>query len=252
MKVAATYSIKGGVGKTSTAVNLAYEAGRAGVRVLVWDLDPQGAATYLFRVRPKVRGGSRRLVSAKGALRRPHPRHRPRRGARRPGRLLAPPPRPPPRGHARTPLARLATLLEPVRDALRPGPPRLPAEHLAGQRERVRRRRRAARARGAGHPRQPHPRPADVDFLDDQLDAPAVLPFLSMVDRRRRLHRELVESLGVRLAGAARAPPCPAAAVIERMGTERAPVGVYAPNTPATRAYRRLWTEVAAGLWGAA
>ena len=68
MKVVATYSIKGGVGKTSTAVNLAYEAGRAGVRVLVWDLDPQGAATYLLRVRPKVRGGSRRLVSAKGAL----------------------------------------------------------------------------------------------------------------------------------------------------------------------------------------
>ena len=42
------------VGKTSTAVNLAYEAGRAGVRVLVWDLDPQGAATYLLRVRPKA------------------------------------------------------------------------------------------------------------------------------------------------------------------------------------------------------
>ena len=68
MKVLATYSIKGGVGKTTTAVNLAYEAGRAGVRVLVWDLDPQGAATYLLRVRPKVRGGSRKLVSAKGAL----------------------------------------------------------------------------------------------------------------------------------------------------------------------------------------
>jgi len=62
VKVAATYSIKGGVGKTSTAVNLAFEAARGGARVLVWDLDPQGAATYVFRVRPKVRGGSRRLV----------------------------------------------------------------------------------------------------------------------------------------------------------------------------------------------
>ena len=68
MKVLATYSIKGGVGKTSTAVNLAFEAARGGARVLVWDLDPQGAATYLFRVRPKVRGGSRRLVGAEGEL----------------------------------------------------------------------------------------------------------------------------------------------------------------------------------------
>ena len=62
MKAVATYSIKGGVGKTTAAVNLAYEASRSGVRVLVWDLDPQGAATYLLRVRPRVKGGSRRLV----------------------------------------------------------------------------------------------------------------------------------------------------------------------------------------------
>ena len=57
MKVVATYNIKGGVGKTSTAVNLAYLAARDGLRTLLWDLDPQGSATYLFRVKPKVKGG---------------------------------------------------------------------------------------------------------------------------------------------------------------------------------------------------
>ena len=72
-------------------------------------------------------------------------------------------------------------------------------------------------------------------FLDDQLDAPSVAPFLSMVDRRRRLHRELVDSLGSDWPELL-ATAVPAAAVIERMGTERAPLGVYAPNTPATRA----------------
>ena len=63
MKVLATYSIKGGVGKTTTAVNLAHEAARGGARVLLWDLDPQGSATYLVRVKPRLRGGSRRLVA---------------------------------------------------------------------------------------------------------------------------------------------------------------------------------------------
>lgn len=57
MKVLATYSIKGGVGKTTAAVNLGHEAALAGARVLVWDLDPQGAATFFFRVKPKVKAG---------------------------------------------------------------------------------------------------------------------------------------------------------------------------------------------------
>src|SRR5664280_3380688 len=63
MKVMATYNIKGGVGKTSTAVNLAYLSARGGRRTLLWDLDPQAAATYMFRVRPRVKGGGRALVT---------------------------------------------------------------------------------------------------------------------------------------------------------------------------------------------
>ena len=62
MKTIASYSVKGGVGKTSAAVNLAHLSAQENRRTLLWDLDPQGAATYLFRIRPKVKGGSRRLV----------------------------------------------------------------------------------------------------------------------------------------------------------------------------------------------
>ena len=68
MKVLATYSIKGGVGKTTAAVNLAAEAARAGARVLLWDLDPQGAATFFVRVKPRFKGGAERLVSKHGEL----------------------------------------------------------------------------------------------------------------------------------------------------------------------------------------
>ena len=68
MKVIATYNIKGGVGKTSTTVNLAYLAAKNGYRTLVWDLDPQGASSYYFRIKPKVKGGSKALIAGKQAL----------------------------------------------------------------------------------------------------------------------------------------------------------------------------------------
>src|SRR6056297_2763575 len=52
MKVLACYSMKGGVGKSASAVNLAYWAARSGYRTLLIDLDGQGASSFYFRVRP--------------------------------------------------------------------------------------------------------------------------------------------------------------------------------------------------------
>ena len=50
MKILSSYSIKGGVGKTALAVNLAFALCEAGHRTLLLDLDPQGAAAFYFRV----------------------------------------------------------------------------------------------------------------------------------------------------------------------------------------------------------
>ncbi len=51
MKTIAIYSMKGGVGKTATAVNLAYCAAKNGNFTLICDLDPQAASTFYFRIK---------------------------------------------------------------------------------------------------------------------------------------------------------------------------------------------------------
>jgi len=60
MKTVAVYNMKGGVGKTTTAVNLAYLAAASGQRTLLWDLDPQAASTFTLRVQPRVAGFNKR------------------------------------------------------------------------------------------------------------------------------------------------------------------------------------------------
>lgn len=53
-----TYNLKGGVAKTTTVVNLAAVLGKMGKRVLVVDLDPQSAATWMLAVGPQQMGDS--------------------------------------------------------------------------------------------------------------------------------------------------------------------------------------------------
>jgi chromosome partitioning protein len=62
MIIIAVYNIKGGVGKTAAAVNMSYLAARDGMRTLLCDLDPQGSATFYFRIKPKVKKGFKALL----------------------------------------------------------------------------------------------------------------------------------------------------------------------------------------------
>jgi cellulose biosynthesis protein BcsQ len=68
MSVVAVYHMKGGVGKTTTAVNLSYLAAASGQRTLLWDLDPQAASSFAFRVRPRVRGFGKKSLASGQAL----------------------------------------------------------------------------------------------------------------------------------------------------------------------------------------
>lgn len=68
METIALYNLKGGVGKTAGCVNLAYHAAADEKKVLVWDLDPQGSATYYFQVTPKLKGGFKKMLSGEATL----------------------------------------------------------------------------------------------------------------------------------------------------------------------------------------
>jgi chromosome partitioning protein len=204
VKVLATYSIKGGVGKTSTAVNLAALAAGEGRRTLVWDLDPQGAASFLFRVRPKVKGGGGKLV----------------RGRRDPLSVLkgtdvegldCPPS-----------ISLVSENVFTAADVLLV--PLVPSTLSVRTFEQLQ------------------------DFLArGPQPAPDVVAFLSMVDRRRRLHRDLAASLPDALPGVAHAS-IPVASAVEQMGVHRVPLVVNHPRSPAGRAYADLWAEVAPAL----
>lgn len=243
MKVLATYNIKGGVGKTATAVNLAHLAAAGGARTLVWDLDPQGAASFYFRVKPKVKGGAAGLVSGErdldGAIKATDHEHLdlvPADFSYRNLDLVL--------DGSKKPTRRLGRLLRPLRRhydvVLLDCPPSisLVSESVFEA------------ADALVVPVVPTTLSArTLDQLDRFLDdeqwrrRPALLPFFSMVDGRRNLHRDTIAELRASRTDLLDAQ-IPASSDVERMGVHRAPLATFAPRSRSAAAYRELWAEV--------
>ena len=241
MKVIATYNIKGGVGKTATAVNIAYLAASQGQRVLLWDLDPQAAASFLFRVRPKVKGGGKALIAGKrpvdDAIKATDFDNLDLLPADFTYRNLD--------LHLdgeRKSATRLRSLLTPLRRqydlVVLDCPPSISllSENVL---------------HAADLLLVPLiPTTLSVRTLDQLTEfiggfdgkRPRVLAFFSMLDRRKRLHREIADELPATRKDVA-AAAIPALSAIERMSLQRAPITAAAPRSRAASYYRDLWTE---------
>jgi chromosome partitioning protein len=63
MTVLALYNLKGGVGKTAAAINLAYLAAADGYKTLVWDLDPQGSSSFYLNVKATNKNETKKLFT---------------------------------------------------------------------------------------------------------------------------------------------------------------------------------------------
>jgi chromosome partitioning protein len=237
--VLATYNIKGGVGKTSAAVNLAYLAAREGHPTLLWDLDPQAASTFLFRVRPKVRGGADKLIALRSEvpeLIRGTDHERldllPADFSYRHLDLALD-------GYKR-PTERLARVLDAVRheyDYIFLDCP--PSISLVSESV-------FETADALLVPVIPAMLSARTFDQLEELAAggPLVFAFFSMVDSHKPLHRTVMgrvrEGHRVTMLGAS----IPSSDDVERMGEERDPVGAFAPASLAAMSYEALWWDI--------
>ena len=63
MAVFALYNLKGGVGKTAAAINLAYLSAADGYKTLIWDLDPQGSSSFYLNVKANNKKETKKLFT---------------------------------------------------------------------------------------------------------------------------------------------------------------------------------------------
>lgn len=246
MKTIAFYNLKGGVGKTAAAVNIAYLAAQSGLPTLLWDLDPQGAATWYLGIDSGFDAKPKKVLKGKASLGR---EVRPTRytslevvpadasfrhwdawlGKGGEGRKLL--------------QQRLAPFADTYRLLVLDCPPTFSklSENIIQTADMVL------------SPIIPTPlslrawQQIQTYFGERRYGRDKLRPFFSMVDRRRKLHRQWIE-----------APPpafepvmsswIPYSSQVEQMGLHCSPLEVFAPRAAVAEAYRDLWREIDALL----
>lgn len=240
MDTIAFFNLKGGVGKTSTAVNIAWYAANAGIPTLLWDLDPQGAASWLLNHSTTLDAKPKKLLQGKTAIGNlvrvtDYPnldiipasfefRHLDTLLAKHEGNQIARLVEPFSENYALMILdcppsfSKLTEQIFDTADFL--FLPLIPS-HLS---------------------LRTYEQTLDF-FKQHKLKSKRLHGFFNMVDKRRSLHREFLTDVPKMLKNSLKTA-IPYAASVERMADKQAPLPAFEPNSVVSQAYAELWDEI--------
>ena len=242
MPVIAVYNIKGGVGKTAAAVNLSYLASLESKETLLCYLDPQSSATFYFRIKAKIKSGSKALIKGGKLINKSIKATDfenldllPADFSLRNLDIIF--------DDVKKSKRRLQSMLRPLKKDYKyiflDCPPNitLVSENIF---------------RAADYILVPII-PTTLSnrtyeklikfFKDEKLNRKKLIPFFSMVERRKNLHKEIIENMPKDFAGFLDSQ-IPYSSDVEKMGIRREPLIFTKPNSVAAKAYISLWYEI--------
>lgn len=242
MKIIACYSNKGGVGKTATSVNLAYLSAINGYRTLLCDLDPQGASGFYFRIKPSKKLPDKtffddvgKLVSSIRASDYEKLDLLPANLTYRDFDIFL--------SRMKNKRSRLKKALQAVDSdyqvIILDCPPNISllSENVFKAADKV------------VVPVIPTTlsvrtlQQLYAFFKDNNYQVKKILPFFSMVQQSKNLHRETMAALQKEYKNLLKGY-IPFSADVEKMGVHRAPVLTYAAKDQASVAYRTIWSDI--------
>lgn len=245
MVTVALYNLKGGVGKTASCVNFAYLAAADGFKTLLWDIDPQGSSSFYYKAKPKTHPGIKKLISKDAEL-------------------------------ENAILSSDFELLDVIPADNSAKSFDIMLDEMKGNKNRLKNIIKQLDKEydflfidcppGFSALSENIFNAADIVlmpvipstlsirtyhmvkdyFKEKELDSSKMMCFFTMVDLRKNMHNEIMEELHKDRKFFQ--SYIPYLSDVEKMGIHKAPVMEFANSSPASKAYRELWTEIKEGV----